>query len=294
MRRDLVLNSDLDSNLHLKEKFNEVLGSKSPLHVHVDKLADLIRGRRELIDDANRHFSILDPLIEDLETRIFGASDVDKLLLDLRGNRDNVKLLNDAYCAWETALEQIFSWRLRTQTTWSLPDYRLNNRFQRLLQRETSMLRNSNPQRALFIGSGPFPISAMWLHRILRVPVDGLDISADAVEGSRELLDKLELSDAIKILHADSETYDVSAYDVIVIALLAKPKQAILNNVFRSAKDDCEVICRTSFGPRCLVYEPTEFSEDLLGQFTVQDTRVIASNSDDTISSILLRKSVAR
>ena len=294
MHRDLVLDLDLDSNLVMKAKLKEVLASKSPLHVHVDKLADLIRGRPEMIEDASRYFSVLDPLIEDLETRIFGASDVDKLLLDLGQNRDNVKLLNDAYCAWETALEQIFSLRLRTQSTWSLPDYRLNNRFQRLLQRETSMLRNSNPQRALFIGSGPFPISAMWLHRILRVPVDGLDISAAAVEGSRELLDKLELNGAINIVHADSETYDVSAYDVIVIALLAKPKQAILNNIFRSAKNDCEIICRTSFGPRSLVYEPTDLSRDLLEKFTVQDTRVVASNSDDTISSILLKKLVAR
>jgi hypothetical protein len=294
MHRDLVLDLDPDSSLILKAKLNEVLGSKSPLHVHVDKLAALLHKHRSLIDEASRYFQVLDPLIEDLESRVFAASDAEKLMLDLRQNRDNVKLLNDAYCAWETALEQIFSWRLRTQESWSLPDYRLNNRFQRLLQRETSMLRNGSPRRALFIGSGPFPISAMWLHRILQIPVDGLDISAAAVEGSRELLDKLKLSDAINILHADSETYDVSAYDVIIIALLAKPKRAILNNIARSAKDDCEVICRTSFGPRCLVYEPTDLSRDILEKFTVQDTRVIASNSDDTISSILLRKSVTR
>lgn len=294
MHRDLVLDLDVDLNLELEGQLDGLLGSKSPLHIHIDQLAGLIRRNRGLVNEPRRNFLILDSLIENLEHRIFHASDADKLMLDLYQNLDNVKLLNDAYCAWETALEQIFSLRMRSEADWFLQDYRLNNRFQRLLQRETSMLRNKQPQRALFIGSGPFPISAIWLHRILRIPVDGLDIVKDAVDGSRELLDKLKLSSAINILHESSESYDVSAYDVIIVALLAKPKLAILNNIFRSAKADCEVICRTSFGARGVIYEPTVLTQDILQKFTVEDTRVVAGNSDDTISSLLLKKSVAR
>lgn len=283
-----------DVELVAEAKLNEVLRSKSPLHITVDRLADLLRGHRELIDDARNNFSVLDPLIVHLESRLFSADDADRLLLELCQSRENLKLLNDAYCAWETALEQLFSLGLRSGQACSLQDYRLDSRFERLLTRETSMLRNKAPKRALFIGSGPFPISAIWLHRILGIPVDGLDVSLDAVTGSHALIEKLNLNGAINIIHESSECYDVSDYDVIIVALLAKPKQAILNNIFESAKDDCDVICRTSFGQRCIIYEPTVISREMIGMFSIEDTRVVGGNSDDTISSLLLRKSTAR
>lgn len=275
-------------------RLDDVIRCKAPFHTQVDKAADLLRSHRELLDNPRGNFRILDGLIEHIESKIFFASDAERLMLDLRKEGDEIKLLNDAYCAWETALEQIFSWRLCNGGASSLHDYRLNNRFQRLLKRETSMLRSRSPKRALFIGSGPFPISAIWLHRILGVPVDGLDVSADAVKVSRDLIDELGLGRSIRVLHEDNASYDVGDYDVIIIALLAKPKLAILDNIYETAKDDCEVICRTSVGPRKVIYEPTVICAEMVSRFTIEDARIVDGNSDDTISSLLLKKSIRR
>jgi hypothetical protein len=261
----------------------------SSLHEGVGKAVQIIRENPLLINRAEEHFHLLDPLIEYLEAKVFLANDVDQLLFGLGYGRDDMELLNNAYCAWETALEQNFVERLCAGTS-SLSDYRLNNRFQRLLKRETSMLRQRNHRRALFIGSGPFPISAVWLHRYLGITVDGLDLSSDAVERSRGLIAKLGLEGSINIIHEDSPHYDVSAYDVIIIALLAKPKKVNLDNIYASAKPDCEVICRTSSGPRSVLYEPTPISPEILSKYSVRDARVISGAADDTISSLLLTR----
>lgn len=269
-----------------------VLRCTSSIHVTVDKAAQLLLGNSELIDRPRENFSALDSLIDNIESRIFFANETDELVFNLRCNKQSVKLLNDAYCSWETALEQIFSKRLCGGNAATLSDYRLNNRFQRLLKRELSMLKGKAPQRALFIGSGPFPISAIWMQRQLQIPVDGLDVSGDAVERSRDLIEKLGLDQSIRIIHERSPDYDVSDYDVIIVALLAKPKWTILENIHRSAKPDCDIVCRTSFGLRSVIYEPTPVTTDILERFSIEDTRIVSGCSDDTISSLLLRKIV--
>lgn len=261
----------------------------SSFHESVGKALQIVREYPMLISQAEAYFHLLDPLIEYLEAKVFLANDVDQLLFGLGYGRDEMELLNDAYCAWETALEQIFVKRLCAGTS-SLSDYRLNNRFLRLLKREISMLRRRTHRRALFIGSGPFPISAVWLHRYLGITVDGLDLSMDAVERSRELISKLDMKGSINIIHEDSPHYDVSAYDVIIIALLAKPKKVILDNIHASARPDCEVICRTSSGLRSVLYEPTQISPEILQKFAIGDARIISGTADDTISSLLLNR----
>ena len=272
----------------LRDELALVTRCRFPFHVNVDKTAKLLRAYPQLISSPRDNFAALDQLIEHLEGRIFFATEAEELAFNVMSNHDNARIINSAYCAWETALEQIFVERLCHGTT-SLHDYRLNKRFQRLLRRETSLLRNREPKRALFIGSGPFPISAIWLHRMLGVPVDGLDVSADAAERSRKLIDRLGLGRSIGIIHEESRTYDVSAYDVIMVALLAKPKHKILENICNSAKRDCEIICRTSFGLRSVIYEPTIVSNELLDRFSIEDARVVSGSGDDTISSLLLK-----
>lgn len=294
MHLDLVNNrDDVDERVSsigdCEKMIRALVRCTSSFHESVGKAVQIIREHPVLISQAHVHFRLLDPLIEYLEAKVFLANDVDQLLFGLGYGRDEMELLNNAYCAWETALEEIFVERLCAGTS-ALSDYRLNNRFLRLLKREISMLRHRTHRRALFIGSGPFPISAVWLHRHLGVTVDGLDVSVDAVERSRGLMAKLDLKGSINIIHEESPRYDVSAYDVIIIALLAKPKKAILDNIYASAKPDCEVICRTSSGLRSVLYEPTQISPEILQKFAIADARVISGAADDTISSLLLNR----
>lgn len=104
----------------------------------------------------------------------------------------------------------------------------------------------TRPKRVLFIGSGPFPLSAIWLNRILGVSVDGIDVAPAAVRESSSLMASLGLENVIGLRHEPERSYDVSDYDLIVIALLAKPKEQILENIHRTARKDCTVSSRSS------------------------------------------------
>ena len=269
------------------ESLEALLRCSAPFDEYVYRVAEFLRANPNLRQYPSNEFSVLDSLMEHIESRIFYSTEADELIYSLKGEVSGQHLIQDAYCVWETMLEKLFVDRLCSGNSSAISDYRLANRVQRLVRREVSML-NSQPKRVLFIGSGPFPISSLWLNRILGVPTDGIDISAVAVESSKELIGKIALNREVQIHHQESQSYDVSSYDMVVIALLAKPKAQILENIYASARRDCIVICRTSFGLRSLVYEPTFVSPELLEKFMIEDMRVVKGANDDLVSSLRL------
>lgn len=194
---------------------------------------------------------------------------------------------HNLYCYWETLLEKRFVKSLDQGDLRHVVDYPLFSRFERLIEREVGLLDGYIPRRVLFIGSGPMPITALCLQHRLNVPVDCLERDPEAVAESSVVLDRLGCSAYIQVLHGQGELVDVSEYDVILVALLAKPKRAILESIVRSCRDDVRIICRTSEGSRCFFYEPTV--QDAIVQ-PLRLIRVANAGLDDTISSSLLRK----
>lgn len=229
----------------------------------------------------------------------FAMRDLERLLL--RGDEHKAKFekllsyfpehelahFHNLYCYWETLLEKRFVKSLDQGVYRHIVDYPLYSRFERLIDREVGLLDGYMPQRVLFIGSGPMPITALCLQHRINARVDCLERDAEAIEESSVVLDRLECGDQIKVLHGLGEGFDVSEYDVILIALLAKPKRAILENIVRSCRDDVRIICRTSEGSRCFFYEPT-VQEAIVQPLRL--VRVANAGLDDTISSSLLRK----
>lgn len=265
-----------------------VLRSSASLDEFTSLVADFLESDSGFTTYPTSAFTALDHVMEHLESRIFFATEVEELIFNLKREMPHYRVLQEAYSVWETTLEQHFVSRLRAGTVSGISDYRLANRLQRVVRREVSML-DHRPKRVLFIGSGPFPISAIWLNRILGVSVDGIDVAPAAVRESSSLMAAIGLEKVISLRHEPDGAYDVSDYDLIVIALLAKPKEQILENIHRTARKDCTVVCRTSFGLRSLLYEPTFVSHALLEKFSIQDMRLVQGAADDTVSSLRLQ-----
>ncbi|MBM0106541.1 hypothetical protein JM946_17570 [Steroidobacter sp. S1-65] len=242
----------------------------------------------EMISDAGNHFAQLNDLILQLEARIFAAcgSGRDTIPEEPIGNL--LWLFNRAYLAWETELETRFVMALESGAVASYREYLLYERFRRLLAREFSMVRISAAPKALFIGSGPLPISAILMAGYLDSAIDCVDINVDAIARSQSMIDALALHDRLRPIHRAEPAYSVAQYDLIIIALLAKPKRVILENIARTRKPDAQIICRTSYGLRRFLYEPLAGREDLAG-FSIVDSRVASGGDEDTISSLLLR-----
>lgn len=267
----------------------QISGIGAGLGSAADKLTEIVRTLGERLDDAQHDFPRMHISMRDLERLLLRgdkeAERFERLMNDF--SAQELKRLNDLYCVWETKLENRFVDHLQQEVVKHFVDYPLYARFERLIEREVSLLEGYVPKRVLFIGSGPMPITAFCLQHRLEVNIDCLERSPDAIEHSNMVLKKLGFANHIRVLHGFGEQIDASAYDVILVALLAKPKKIILENLARTAPKDVRIICRTSEGSRCVFYEPTTL--DAIPP-ELEIVKAASAGVDDTISSVLLRR----
>lgn len=138
-----------------------------------------------------------------------------------------------------------------------LADYLFYGIAEQLIWRELALV-PTKPENVLFIGSGPLPLTAVLIHQQTGAHVTCIDCDPTAVARSSRLLSKLHLHDAVSVSCGYGEEVQAGRYDLVVIALLARPKAAILVNIAKALRLDGHVLCRTSTGLKTLLYEPTE------------------------------------
>lgn len=132
-----------------------------------------------------------------------------------------------------------------------------------LVKRELLLLNGSRPKRALVIGSGPFPITAIQLHTRTALLVDCIGMDAAAAAVANQLLERCGLGSRIRVASSQSP-HRFSDYDLILVDVFVKEKKKVLNALRKRGRPGCQILCRTTFGLRRLLYE--EMSErDLRG-----------------------------
>lgn len=254
-----------------------------------ERVLELVREKKEKLINNQKDFYLFHQNMRDLERMLLrgpGENPFFEKVVNMLSPEELV-ILNDLYCLWETQLERRFVQFLDHGVVKHYLDYPLYARFERLIDRELSLFAGDKPKKLLFIGSGPMPITALCLQHRLGVQIDCLERFDDAVAESRLVMQKLNMEGAINVIQGYGENFDVSGYDAILVALLAKPKRVILENILKTASDDVRVICRTSDGTRCAFYEPTA-SDAIPEEFNV--VRKASAGIDDTISSVLLTR----
>jgi GNAT superfamily N-acetyltransferase len=191
--------------------------------------------------------------------------------------------LNDTYCFWQTRLESQFAHRLITGEA-SLADYPFYERFDFLVRREIALLADTHPQRILFIGSGPLPISAILMHLQTGLPVDCVARDSGAAAISRQVVENCGFSSLVRIQGRADADYDVSDYDLVMVGLLVRPKKAIFRKLRKRCRPGCEILCRTSHGLRRLICEATS-DRDMRG-FHIKKQHI--AEGEQTISTCWL------
>lgn len=260
--------TDLEKNKigHAESQIKTIIGSKVWWTKDFDQIDEKVRHLEEII------FSLKD---DDLT---FSNQFMSKVPLD------TLNLLNDSYCLWETEIENQFAHQVLKNPDTRIEEYYLHERFNRLLSKEINLLNGNEYDSVIFIGSGPFPITAILFHQMTGKRVDCLELDEASAKTSKEVFERLGLSDNMKVHIGDGGIYDLGEYDIVLNALLAKPKFKIMQNVLRTGRDDCKVLCRTSDGLRQLLYESA--SEDVFNGFDVKGFQ--CAGFDDTISTVLL------
>ena len=228
--------------------------------------------------------------LEDQEGVRSGAFELEELLLRESSKEpvlepNTLERLQRVYERFETDLEYDFARKIIAGEA-TVEDYPLYQRFQRLVQTEVDLASITEKDRVLFIGSGSFPISPILVSQLTFARVDCFDHSEKAVSLSERVMEKLGLSDKIRIINAGGDTQKIYGYNVIMVALLAQPKSEILYNAQFSAPEGTRVNCRTSEGIRQAFYKPTHHGS-FWGRYQLVGKH--EAGIDDTISSLLFR-----
>lgn len=205
-------------------------------------------------------------------------------------------VLNEMYEAYETDLENDFAAKVLSEGA-PIEQYPLYERFSRLVRREVREAGIGSNSRVLFIGSGPFPISPILLHKLSGgASVDCFDQSEEACETSAQVLEKLGLSDAIKVFNVTAQdarrpTFttpgEMTLYNVVVVALLAQPKENVMRRLWGSVGVGPRIVMRNSEGTRRLIYEG--INTDYLADHRFKRVGEYHAGVDDTISGLVLQ-----
>ncbi|WP_435164313.1 nicotianamine synthase family protein [Paenibacillus glycanilyticus] len=106
----------------------------------------------------------------------------------------------------------------------------------------------------VFVGSGPMPLSPIIFYLLGDVEVVCLEKDAVAYEASCLLLEHIGLGSKVKVVLENGANYDYGPYKRIFVASLVRNKQAVLEQISRTASDPL-VAMRTAEGMKQIMYE---------------------------------------
>lgn len=115
--------------------------------------------------------------------------------------------------------------------------------------------------RVCVLGSGPLPLTALLTARALGVPVDAVDLAAEATELATGVLRRVPGGDLVRTHRADARTFcDVERADVVVVAALVgldpQDKREVIGAVADRMRSGAVLVVRSAHRLRALLYPP--------------------------------------
>ena len=113
--------------------------------------------------------------------------------------------------------------------------------------------------KALFVGSGPLPLSSIMMARKCGISIDNLDTDDEACTLSSELVERVGLSGKIKTINGNIlDVQDLTGYQTIFIAALAgeseEEKTKIIDHVVARSERNTHIVMRSVSNLGTLLY----------------------------------------
>lgn len=137
--------------------------------------------------------------------------------------------------------------------------------------------------KVAFVGSGPFPESAISIALDFGCTVTGIDSDAASNETAQELIDRFGMSNKIHLVHARGQEHSYERYTHVYVAVLVSEKAAIVRRIFET-NPEARVTCRTVRDLRTIIYEPLE---SLPEEIAVERT-IIGDDPKTIMHSVIL------
>jgi len=226
----------------------------------------------EAVLSRERDLSPANPLINAVLSRLvglvgvpYGPEEERAVAADERIGRVRDRLLgklNEAEGAMELFAAERFG-RQPILTLASLRTFRYYANYEALLRleldhlAELGLLPAADGGSAVFVGSGPLPLSAILLHAATGLRVACVDSDRAACEAARTLIGRLGLQDALPVVHAAGEDYDYGGHALALVASLVADKRAVVRRIC-ATRPGAGLAVRSADGVRTLLYEPVD------------------------------------
>ncbi len=222
-------------------------------------------------DDLYRLFLLLDDLAHmdagpHLAGLILDEPEIRSVLPSIRNYYNTFFSIHEVHLA-ETLLESSDPWE-------TLKSFPLYPRYKALVENQIELDRIGSDKRLVFIGGGPVPSSLILLNHLAGVRSVGLDVSEEACNWSRKIIQRLGLEKEIDIVRGDETRLREIDWDIILVAAMADPKERIFRNLRHILQErdkrDALVFFRTYTGMRTILHVPV--TEDEIKGFRIVKT----------------------
>jgi D-arabinose 1-dehydrogenase-like Zn-dependent alcohol dehydrogenase len=110
--------------------------------------------------------------------------------------------------------------------------------------------------RALCIGGGPCPFTAVYIHKFTGAHVTAIDNKLDAVQAGNRFINKLNLRSAITFIHAEGEKVALDGFSLVHVALQVTPREKVIRHIQKCAAPHTQIIVRGVLPEQEAVLEP--------------------------------------
>ncbi len=118
------------------------------------------------------------------------------------------------------------------------------NFYREVVNNEIKLAAISERDRVLNIGCGGIPFTAILIARLTGARVWAIDCDKQAVEVARRCVAAQQLENLVTVVHLDGTDIIPFDFDVALVALQARPKEAILENLLQSSDSKARLVFR--------------------------------------------------
>jgi hypothetical protein len=146
--------------------------------------------------------------------------------------------------------QKIESWASKAGLLYKLVEKYYTN----MVKSETTLAGIGPNDRILCIGGGCCPFSAILFHRITKAKVTVVDNCEKCIPKAKEAIERLGLSEHIKVVLQDGCPSDIMDYSVIHLALQVSPMEQVALEVEAKMKTGTKLLIRKQKKHLCCMY----------------------------------------
>ncbi|MCK4365177.1 MAG: class I SAM-dependent methyltransferase [Thermoplasmatales archaeon] len=160
------------------------------------------------------------------------------------------------------------------------------NMYCEIVEKEIRLANITSKDNVLVIGAGSLPATSVLIAQKSGASVVSIDVDKAAINKANVLIKRLDLSDKLKLVHADGRYYDFEKFDVIFVLYAIKQLDEIFEKISKKIKTDTRVIYRSVFDKETNTIK----SRIDLSKFLEVKNIVKSENISPAASALLLKK----